>query len=287
MSRLASIVNYPERGHYGNANWRGNTSGKLIIDIIDTFKPNFFVDVCEGSGTSADCCKEKNIKYVGLDLHKGQDFTHDYVLQFLNGVKADVVFSHPPYHDMILYKDDPRDTSRCKSVNEFLEKSQLMLLNQREATADDKFYMTLIGDQRKNGEYFSFQADFQKLMPRNELHNVIIKKQNNMMSNKTNYSGNFVPIEHEYLLIWKKKSKSVFHVGFEIACDTMRNVATTWRNVIRVVMMKLGRATLPQIYAEVEAVAGNLIQTNSNYKAKIRQKLQEHYFNVQRGVWSI
>ena len=283
---LKSVVNYPERGNWGDKNWRGNTSGYIILDICQSFKPALFVDVCEGSGTSRDVCKELNIPYVGLDLHSGNDFTKDYVLHSLPH-PADVVFSHPPYHDMVLYKDDIRDTSRCLNVDEFLEKSQLMLLNQREATADNKFYMTLIGDQRKAGEYRSFQADFIRMMTRNELHNVIIKQQNNMLSNNKSYAGNFIPIEHEYLIIWKKKSNKLWNVALDLAIEFQGFVATTWRNAIRIVLMKLGTASLSQIYAEVETVAKSLIKNNPNWKAKIRQKLQMHFTNVERGVWAL
>jgi hypothetical protein len=35
----SSVVSYPERGHYGKSNWRGNTSGHLIKDIIEHFQP--------------------------------------------------------------------------------------------------------------------------------------------------------------------------------------------------------------------------------------------------------
>jgi hypothetical protein len=40
------------------------------------------------------------------------------------------------------------DTSHCNSVEEFISKSQVMLLNQREATKEGGIYCTLIGDQR-------------------------------------------------------------------------------------------------------------------------------------------
>jgi len=52
--------------------------------------------------------------------------------------------------------------------------------------------------------------------------------------------------------------------------------------------MKLGgKATLQEIYKEVEKIAGNLIQKNKNWQAKIRQQLQYHFRNVQRGVWAV
>lgn len=52
-------------------------------------------------------------------------------------------------------------------------------------------------------------------------------------------------------------------------------------------MMKLNKASLETIYAEVEKVAAGLIANNQNWKAKIRQTLQKHYTNVERGVWAL
>lgn len=283
---MQSVVSYKNRGPWGNSSWRGNTSGHIIKDLIEEFSVKHFVDVCEGSGTSRDVAKSLGIKYTGLDLHTGFDFTHDYVLSQLDS-EADMVFSHPPYGDMILYKDDARDTSRSKTPEEFCSKSQLMLMNQREATCDGGYYVTLIGDQRKNGEYHSFQSDFIQMMPKNELHSVIIKMQHNMQSNNTKYAGKFIPIVHEHLLIWRKKSRTIVNIGFDLSMSYTKLVASTWRNVLRIIMMKFGTATLEQIYTEVETLAGELISKNKNWQAKIRQKLQVHYQNVSRGVWAL
>lgn len=290
---MQSVVSYPDRGKWGKSNWRGNTSGHIIVDLIDHFKPQLFVDVCEGGGTSRDVCHDMGVQYVGLDLHKGNDFTRDFVLSQLPR-PADICFSHPPYANMIQYSgsvwgDGPidGDTSLCE-VDEFLEKSQVMLLNQREATREGGIYTTLIGDMRKNGDYRSFQADFIQMMPKNELLNVVIKMQHNMMSNKTHYSGSrFIPIIHEYLLIWKKTAKPLFAVTWDKAKEIKRQIAATWRSAIRIALMRLGgRATLKEIYAEVEQIAQNLIKNNNNWQAKVRQQLQYHFTSVERGVWA-
>lgn len=284
---MKSVVSYPDRGPWGDAKWRGNCSGHIIRDIVNHYKPSLFVDACEGSGTSGDVCRELGVDYVGLDLHKGNDFTRDSILKALPR-PADVVFTHPPYHSMIKYADHPNDTSRCKTVEEFLEKSQVMLLNQRHATRDGGVYATLIGDMRKNGTFRSFQADFISMMPRSEHVSTIIKMQHNCLSDGRVYSGSFVPIMHEYLLIWKKSAKTLFAVTIEKAREFQRQIASTWRSAIRIAMMQIGKAcSLERIYAEVEKVAGHLIEKNKNWKAKIRQKLQQHHTSVERGVWAI
>lgn len=293
---MKSVMSFPNRGPWGKSNWRGNTSGHVIKEMIEHFNPKLFVDACEGSGTSGDVCREMGIDYVGLDLYKGQDFTKDDILTQLPR-PADIVFTHPPYHDMITYSgqvyagEKDGDTSRCVNPEEFIAKSQVMLVNQREATREGGIYATLIGDHRGGtlgrGNFRSYQADFIQMMPKDELLSVTIKLQHNCLSDTRQYSGNFVPIMHEYLLLWKKSAKSLFAVSFDIASEMTKRVATTWRNAIRMVMMKLKEAKLSDIYAEVEKVAGSLIAKNQNYKAKIRQTLQKHFRNVERGVWAI
>jgi len=292
----ASVVSYPNRDNrYGDNQYRGNCSGKLIEDLIGFFKPKHFTDVCEGGGTSRDVCKTLGIPYTGLDLRYGQDFTSDSVLNKLNGKHTSLCFSHPPYWNMIPYSGNMwngkekhlADTSHCLTVDEFLYKSQVMLMNQREATEEGGIYTTLIGDMKKKGVLYSFQSDFIQMMPKSELLNVVIKMQHNTHSENTMYTNrNFIPIAHEYLILWKKKRASMFAVGLEIASDLTKKVAATWRSVIRIVMMRLGKATLEDIYAAVENEAASLIANNPNWKAKIRQKLQKHHTNVNRGVWA-
>jgi hypothetical protein len=225
----------------------------------------------------------------------GNDFTRDSILTSLPR-PAEMVFTHPPYADMIAYSGSqwgsemlPTDTSNPGLSKEaFLEMSQVMLLNQRDATRDGGLYATLIGDMRRKGQFWSFQADYQMMMPKSELISVAIKMQHNCQSNGKNYGGSFVPISHEYCLFWKKASKSLFAIGYETAKDIQNKVAATWRSVIRIALMKLGgQATLSRIYEEVSKVAGGLMMQNKNWQAKVRQKLQVHFTNVERGVWAV
>lgn len=299
----SSVISHPERGNGGNSSYRGNAGANFMRDVIlfgienAKMRPEqfLFCDANEGSGTSRDVAKQIGCQYVGLDLMHGNDFTRDSILTALPH-PADMVFTHPPYADMIQYSGSqwgkemlPTDTSNPSlSKEEFLEMSQVMLMNQRDATRDGGLYATLIGDMRKKGQFWSFQADMQLMMPKSELISVAIKMQHNCVSNVRSYGGSFIPIMHEYLLVWKKTSKSLFAIGYETAKDIQQKVAATWRSVIRLALMKLGgQATLSRIYEEVSKVAGDLITNNANWQAKVRQKLQIHYTNVERGVWAL
>jgi len=292
---MQSVISYPNRGKWGNSNWRGNCSGHVIKDLIEHFNPRVFVDICEGSGTSREVCKDLGVNYFGLDLKNGFDFTSNNILSRI-GKPADIVFSHPPYHDIIKYSGEVwgknslnSDTSNCRTINEFLEKSQVMLLNQREATKEGGIYTSLIGDIRnKKFGFRSLQSDFISLMPKDELISVIVKMQHNVLSDSKIYRGNFIPIKHEYLLVWKRAEKSIFQVVWEMATDFKSRISTSWRSAIRVSLFSLGgKATLVDIYNEVERVGESLIKNNKNWKAKVRQQLQYHFTNVERGVWAL
>jgi hypothetical protein len=299
---MNSIVSYPDRGKYGSSNYRGNTSGYIIRDLITHLKPRLFVDACEGGGTSRAVCAEMKVGYVGLDLHSGFDFTRQAIASKLER-PADTCFTHPPYHDMIDYHkerakhgkvsplapDQINDLSQCTSVDQFIEMSQLMILNQREATKPGGHYCTLIGDMRKNGLFHSFQADFIKMMPKSELVSVVIKAQHNTQSGlKTYHSNSFVPIMHEYLLLWKRSSRMLAQICWDKASGLQSDIQMTWRNYIRMALINLGgQSNLPMIYEEVLKIAGARTGTNNHVQAKIRQILQKHFVNVSRGVWAM
>ncbi|MBK9944406.1 MAG: hypothetical protein IPP13_22635 [Kouleothrix sp.] len=50
----------------------------------------------------------------GSDLRSGTDSLRDEI-----GDGYDLIFWHPPYHDMKIYSDDPRDLSRTGSLAAF------------------------------------------------------------------------------------------------------------------------------------------------------------------------
>lgn len=75
------------------------------------------------------------------------------------GVRADMVFSCPPYADLEVYSDDPKDLSVMDypdfvtAYREIISKACAML-------ADDSFAVFVVGEVRgKNGNYINFVGD--------------------------------------------------------------------------------------------------------------------------------
>lgn len=293
-----SILSFPNRGPWGDAKWRGNCSGHIYRTLFEQLKPSFFVDPMMGSGTSIEVAREMNIPAIGLDLHSGFNILRDSV-RVAVGREADLVVSHPPYHSMIKYSGEvwgnephPDDLSRCATDEEFCEKMQQALLNQREATLPGGVYGTIIGDLRQQGKYRSYQAELIARLPADELAAVMIKAQHNTMSGSKTYANmRFPRIEHEYVILWMKPKQTMTLLGTLATMCRENNSRRegTWRSVVKQVLIELGgEAPLPKIYEAVAQAAPNQIQTNQHWVEKIRQTLQRGPFqSPSRGVWAL
>jgi len=188
----------------------------------------------------------------------------------------------------------PNDLSRCVDDDDFHEKLQAVLLNQREATKPGGFYGTIIGDWRRNGRYTSYQAEALARMPRDELAAVIIKAQHNEMSSFKSYGRMKLPmISHEYILLWSRPRHimSALSTLSNMAREQAQRVRSTWKAIVRTVLVGLGgKAPLKDIY---DAIAKNApaekLASNTTWQAKVRQCLQlsSDFTWLERGVWAL
>lgn len=292
-----SILSYPDRGHWGNAKWRGNCSGHVYKEIFGFLNPSVFVDPMMGSGTSIEVAQEMNIEAYGLDLHAGFNILRDSILEKV-GKPADLVLSHPPYGGMIKYSGDvwgkeahPDDLSHCIDDEDFHRKMQLALMNQRDATRPGGHYGTIIGDLRSNGKYVSYQSEAISRMPADELQGVIIKAQHNTMSSGKSYGRMSMPrIMHEYILLWKRKERTMIGFLRTVAGQAQQRLTGTWKNVVRQCLIQTGgTADLATLYGIVSS-STDRAETNPHWKDKVRQVLNQNpdlFRSEARGVWAL
>ena len=292
-----SLMSYPDRGPWGDSSWRGNCSGHIYRELFERLQPKTFCDPMMGSGTSIDVAREMNIEHFGLDLHQGFNILRDSILE-KNGKPVDLNLSHPPYGSMILYSGHvwgsaphPDDLSHCSSVEDFHQKMQLALINQRESVKPGGYFGTIIGDLRKDGAYVSFQAEMIARMPSSELAAVLIKAQHNTQSERKSYGRMKLPfIQHEYVILWKRKEIAMFSFLKSVATEAQNRLTGTWRNVVRQCLMGLGgESDLKTLYEHVERSCDKA-KANNHWKEKVRQVLNSHpdYFkSSERGVWAL
>lgn len=292
-----SILSFPTRGNWGSSQWRGNCSGFIYKDLFERIKPKTFVDPMCGSGTSIAVAKEMGIHATGLDLHSGFNALKDSILERV-GDEVDFCFSHPPYLDMVVYSGEvwgneavPGDLSRCESDEDFFDKLQLVLMNQRHATKPGAFYGCLIGDLRRDGRYVSAQAECISRLPSTELTSVLIKAQHNTQSSRRTYGKlMFGPIQHEYILLWKRSELPLFMLLKSVATQAQTRLTGIWKNVVHQALIELGgKADLKSIYEMVEKRCDR-VAANSHWREKCRQILNQNndrFRSIERGVWAL
>lgn len=298
-NRLTSIVSYPERGTGGSNRYRGNCSPKLIEDLIGFFKPTEICDYMCGSGTTQDAARSMGITSHCYDLHSGFDLINSEIPE-----RPEFVFWHPPYWDLITYSDvlykaseveskygyDPRqfDLSRISKWEDFVHVMNYAMMKQFCALERGGRMAVLVGDIKKKGRLYSMI--FELIKP-GTLENVIIKAQHNCFSNQTQYSGRFIPILHEYLMILRKDMPLVYPILMTqpVEKDIRDMRGATWRDVVAAVLEACPEpVSLAYIYEQIEP--HKKAQTNKWWKEKIRQTLQinpMHFTHDGRGLWSL
>ena len=124
------------------------------------------------------------------------------------------------------------------------------------------------------------------------VENIVIKAQHNCWSDQQSYSGRFIPIEHEYLLIVKKDNLLVFNVQMarDIQVDMRDLKVSTWRDILYGILDSMGgKATLTELYQAVEGHKRTKAGGNTHWKEKVRQTLHEGkcFVQGQAGEWAL
>lgn len=207
----SSVVSYPDRGPYGRAEFKGNTSGYLIKEIMETYEINGLVlDPMEGSGTTRDVCLELAAPYLGYDLKQG-----DNILSARTRMKvqrevaelggAQFIFWHPPYWNMVRYSQKSEDF--CSGLYiEWVRRMRNTLIFLADRLEPDGIIAVLLGDLRREGQTYFLTDDVftgvalrvAKLRP--EVR--VVKVQNNTRS--AGVTDLPVRLVHEYATILRK-----------------------------------------------------------------------------------
>ncbi len=298
---MQSIVSYPERGQYGKNNYRGNCSGLLIKDLISQYHLEGLSDFMVGSGTTEDVVREAGIRGDFADLNRGFD-----MLSMEMPERAENIFWHPPYHDMIVYSGKQYDVnsverttglssqtiladdlSRCASWEDFVKKMNYCMLKQFTALEKGGRMFVLVGDMKRKGKLYSM---IRELICPGTMENIIIKAQHNCWSDRQTYSGNFVPIVHEYLLVTRKDAGLIIPVsmGHSQSYDTRKFGDQSWRDLVYTVIQENGgQMSLQELYDALKdsAKAGR----NQHWQEKIRQTVQniKHFKRTERGTYAL
>ena len=298
---MQSIVSYPERGPYGRSDYRGNCTGLLIKDLIKQYHLKGLSDFMVGSGTTEDVVREAGIRGTFADLNRGYDMLSMDIPE-----RAEAVYFHPPYGGMITYSNVmysasdverktglpaetilSNDLSRCKDWDDFIKKLNYCVLKQFSALEKGGRMFMLVGDWKQKGRLYSMVCD---ILKPGTLEQIIIKAQHNTWSGRQSYSGNFVPVVHEYLLVCRKDTDLIVPVSWGVSKEyDMRSFGDqSWRDLVySVIQDNGGRMSLQELYDALKDSAK--AKRNAHWQEKVRQTVQniKNFVRTKRGCYAL
>jgi SAM-dependent methyltransferase len=212
VPELTSLYHNTHRGEYGSSDWPGNCGGYLIRDLLRFFQPSNVFDPMSGSGTCRDVCKELNITYVSSDIHDGIDACDPKLFMGEDAPfprrSFDFIWIHPPYWRQKLYADDPRDLSRCPTLEAFLDRYTALIGNLNYALKPGGTLAILMGDyaDREAGfvplTYHTKRIAFECGLKQH--HTDIIRFSHGASSGKKVYRSSFIPGLHDVCMLFTK-----------------------------------------------------------------------------------
>lgn len=298
---MLSIISHPERGKYGKNDYRGNCSGLVIKDLIEQYRLKGLSDFMVGGGTTEEVVREIGIRGTFTDLNRGFDMMSMDIPE-----RAENIFWHPPYHDMIVYsgneynvKEVERttglcaetiltdDLSRCKSWEDFVKKMNYCMMKQFSALEKGGRMFVLVGDMKRKGKLYSM---IRELICPGTMENILIKEQHNTWSERQSNSGNFVPIIHEYIMVTRKDSGLIIPVSWATSkeYDLRAFGDQSWRDLVySVIQENGGQMSLQELYDALKDSAK--AKRNAHWQEKIRQTVQniKNFVRTQRGTYAL
>lgn len=232
---MTTVWSFPKRGNWAthDAKWRGNWSPYIPRNILLRYSKegDLVLDQFAGGGTTLVEAKLLNRNIIGVDINEialercKEKINFDYEkakgkvylkkgdareLNFILNESIDLICTHPPYANIILYSENiSEDLSRMK-VPEFLEEMKKVASECYRVLKKDKFCAILMGDTRQKGHMIPMSFEVMRIFENAgfKLKELIIKEQHNCRATgywKTNsIKYNFLLIGHEYLFIFKK-----------------------------------------------------------------------------------
>ena len=146
----------------------------------------------------------------------------------------------------------------------------------------------LMGDIKKKGKLYSMISE---IIKPGTLENIIIKAQHNCFSDNISYSGHFIPILHEYVMIVRKDNPLIFPILFSKKqnSDIRDMPGATWCDVVAAVLEEKTEA-VPLSYLYEQLAEHKKAKQNKWWKEKIRQTLQynpAYFVHTERGMWKL
>lgn len=211
------VWDFKERGEGGDKTFHGNTSPKVIRQVLLMLtKPlDYVIDPMAGSGTVIDVCRKLGRKYYAFDLYPKRkeideyDATQPWQLE----EPANLIFIHPPYWNLVRYGNKRNDLSGTATIGDYYRLLQQSFKNAYDSLKKNKWIVVQQGDLVQDGRFYPLcSKTFQILeevgfVPHHEIiklaHGDISRKKSGMLVSEYKWQSQW-KISHDRILIFKK-----------------------------------------------------------------------------------
>lgn len=138
-----------------DSNFHGLFIHEIPYQFIKRFLPDngLIWDCFGGSGTTHRVAEYLGERCISTDLNPIQEYIQygnatDYVLT----EKADLIFCHPPYHNIVKYSDNPLDGSNQNDIEGFLNWLDIVATNISNNIKPGGVCILVLGNLYMNGE---------------------------------------------------------------------------------------------------------------------------------------
>ncbi|MCS6918215.1 MAG: site-specific DNA-methyltransferase [Fimbriimonadales bacterium] len=128
---------------------------------------------------------------------------------------AQLLILHPPYHDIIVFSDDPRDLSNAPTLQAFLGQFEQAVANFAPLLETGRFLTLVIGDKYARGEWIPLGFHAMEVVRRQgfRLKSICVKDFHETRGKRGQRSlwryralrGNFYVFGHEYVMFFEKR----------------------------------------------------------------------------------
>jgi hypothetical protein len=163
-------------------------------------------DPMTGSGTCRDVCRELVIPCRSWDIHDGFDACDPR--GFPTPERFDFIWAHPPYFRQKLYALDPRDLSRARTFDDFLDRYGQFLRNCAQTLAPKGKLAVLVGDYTdREAGFLPLVYETKRLAFEVGLRQhctAIMRFSHGASSAKKTYRSSFIPSLHDIVCIFER-----------------------------------------------------------------------------------
>lgn len=203
VPELTSLWHDSHRGPWGDRSYPGNCSGSLIRALMRFYRPGNCYDPMTGGGTCRDVCRDLGVTCISGDIHDGRDACEPRFAEAF-----EFCFIHPPYYRQRLYADDPRDLSRCPTLETFLARYEQLLRSCAQTLVPGGKLAVLMGDysDREYGfvplVYHTKRLGFATGL--RQCATDIIRFSHGASSGRKVYRSSFIPGLHDVCIVFEK-----------------------------------------------------------------------------------